>query len=315
MTLSISAPTVSSTGATTPPIRTRRPSRLVRNTLSLVTRFCEFDVPQPFPYSDLPSLLDPEQGIFLNSDLTPMGEVFLRQGLELSVRLAIDARNAEALPGTLTPESVQVLLDSSIANSRQAQRKLDLTMRQLAMLNEVASVSFESLLFSSPAGTDLKNLNGEFVKTLEMAGISESECQTPGKLYQAIGSRFVVLERTVMLCDLECLKAHLQVERLRLLQAAGRFLSGLAIQILDEEFRGSDDYLPGLHPTELDLLACADNPFSAHWPSPYLFKHERQAQRKRLSDVRDISQSNRPSKVQAGLKISALQQINKKQQH
>ena len=297
MTLSISAPTVSSTAATTtPPIRTRRPSRLVRNTLSLVTRFCEFDVPQPFPYADLPSMPDPELGIFINSDLTPMGEVLLRQGLELSVRLAIDARNAEGLPGTLTPESVQVLLDSAIANSRQAQRKLDLTMRQLAMLNEVASVSFESLLFSSSTGTDLKNVNEEFVKTLEMAGISDSECQTPGKLYQAIGSRFVVLERTVMLCDLECLKAHLQVERLRLLQAAGRFLSGLAIQILDEEFQGNDDYLPGLHPTELDLLACADNPFIAHWPSPYLFKHEREARRKGFSDVRDISEVITPVK-------------------
>ena len=207
-----------------------------------------------------------------------MGEALLREGLELAVRLEIDARHAEVLPCSLPTDSVQVLLDLAIANSLEAQRKLDLAMRQLSTLNEVASVCFESLLFSSPSGEDLKNLNEEFVKTLEMAGISESESQTPGKLYQAIGSRFVVLERKMMLCDLEFLRANLQVERLRLLQTAGRFLSGLAVQILDEEFQGSDDYLPGLHPTELDLVACADNPFTAHWPSPYLLKHERETQ-------------------------------------
>lgn len=207
MPLSLSALTGSSTAATTPPIRTRRPSRLVRNTLSLVTRFCEFDVPQPFPYPDPLAMPDPEQRIFINSDLTPMGEALRRQGLELAVRLEIDARHVEVLPPTLTPESAQVLLNTAIASSLAAKQKFELTVRQLSMLNEVASESFESLLFSIPSGADLKSLNKEFVKTLEMAGISESESQTPGKLYRAIGSRFVALERAVMLCDLECLKA------------------------------------------------------------------------------------------------------------
>ena len=277
MTLSISTP-AASTAEIALPVRTRRPSRLIRNTLSLVTKFCEFDVPQPFPHSDLPSLPDPALGIFTYSSLTPMGEALLREGLEMAVRVESDARHAEVLPCNLLTESVQSLLDLAIANSLQAQRNLELAMRQLSTLNEVASVSFESLLFDWPAGADLKKLNEEFVKTLETAGIFESESQTPGKLYPAIGRRFVVLERKIMLCDLELLRANLQVQRLRMLQTSGRFLSSLAVQILDEEFLGSDEYQPGQHLTEMDLIACAEIPVTAYWPSPILLKHGRAAQ-------------------------------------
>ena len=292
MTLYISTP-AASTAAIASPIRTRRPARLVRNTLSLITKFCEFDVPQPFPHSDLQSLPDLAQGIFIYSSLTPMGEDLLREGLELAVRLEIDARHAEVLPCNLLTESVQSFLDLAIANSLQAQRNLELAMRQLSKLNEVASVSFESLLFDWPAGADLKKLNEEFVATLQTAGISEGESQSPGKLYQAIGKRFVVLERKIMLCDLELLKASLHVERLRMLQTAGKFLSGLAVQILDEEFLGSDEYQPGEHPTEMDLVACAENPYTAYWPSPTLRKHERATQSKRISDVTATRQGGR----------------------
>ena len=277
--MTLSSPTPAASFATiAPPAPTRRPSRLVRNTLSLVTKFCEFDVPQPFPYSDFPFITCPEQGIFIDSSLTATGEALLREGLEMAARLEIDARHAEVLPCSLLTDSVQALLDLAIADSLKAQQKLEVAMRQLSTLNEVASVSFESLLFDWPSGADMKKLNEEFVATLRTAGISESESQTPGKLYQAIGRRFAVLERKIMLCDLELLRANLHVERLRMLQTAGKFLSGLAGQVLDEEFLGSDEYQPGEHPTEMDLIACVENPYIAYWPSPTLFKHERAAQ-------------------------------------
>ena len=280
MTLSISTP-AASTAAIASPIRTRRPARLVRNTLSLITKFCEFDVPQPFPHSDLQSLPDLAQGIFIYSSLTPMGEALLREGTEMAVRLEIDAQHAQVLPYSLLTDSVQVLLDLAITNSSEAQRTWQTAMRLISTLNEVASVSSESLLFAYPPGTDVKKLNEEFLATLQTAGISESETDTPGKLYQAFGRRFVMLERKIMLCDLELLKASLHVERLRMLQTAGRFLSSLAVQILDEEFLGSDEYQPGEHPTERDLLACAENPYASYWPSPTLREHEREAQSKR----------------------------------
>lgn len=120
MTLSISTP-AGLAAAIASPVRIRRPPRLVRNTLSLVSRFCEFDVPQPFPYSDLASMPDPEQGIFIHSSLTPIGEALLREGLELAVRLAIDARHAEVLPCSLPTDSVQLLLNLAIENSLEAQ--------------------------------------------------------------------------------------------------------------------------------------------------------------------------------------------------
>ena len=279
----ISIPSVCSTAAAGAPALPARSARLLRNVLSLISKPCESAVPQLFPYPDLSSLPDPAMGTFLNSGLTELGEAMLRQARELSVRLEIDARFCGELPCILTPQSIQLMLDNTVLVGLDAKRRLALTNSRLVLLSEVAALSFETLLMVTPSDMLSTDLNAQTLRTLEIAGVSTNGCTTPGGLYRALCIRLVELEREAMTLSLECLKSNLHVQRLRLLQTAGKFLSAQANRIVDEEFECSDELPRGMHLTEIELAACAADPYSANWPSPYLNPDERQFERERIS--------------------------------
>lgn len=289
MVMPVSIPPVSSVVEA----HSQRPRRLGRNVLSLITKHCESNVPQLFPYPDLSSLPDPEIGIFLNSDITEVGEAMLRQARQLSIRLEIDARFCGKLPCTLTPQSIQTLLDETVSADLDVKRRLALVSSQLVLLNKVATLSFDTLLVARPSDMGSTDLNAQTLRTLEMAGVTTNGCTHPGGLYRALCVRLIELERLVMTLSLEYLKSNLQVQRLRLLQTAGKFLSAQAIRILDEEFEGSDELPRGMHLSEIELAACAANPYCANWPSPYLTPDERKSERERIGTLKSDPKADR----------------------
>ena len=281
MVMLVSIPSVAPAVPVRTPAPLLRPRRLLRNVLSMVTKLCDAGVPQLFPYPDLAALPDPEMGIFLNSELTEVGEAMLRQARELSVRVEIDARLCGDQPCALTPESLQDLLDEAVLAGRDTKHKLALTNSQLALLSDVAALAFDALLIALPSDMLNTDLDAETLRTLEMAGIATNGCTDPGGIYRAVCVRLITLERSVMTLVLECLKCDLHVQRLRLLQTAGKFLSAQASRILDEEFEGSDELPRGMHLTEIELAACAASPYADKWPTPYLTSNERIAERER----------------------------------
>ena len=282
MTMFFSIPSVSPSAATGTPAHPTRPARLLRNVLSLITKQCESAVPQLFPYPNLSSLPDPAMGTFLNSGLSELGEAMLRQARELSVRLEIDARFCGELPCILTPQSIQLMLDNTVLVGLDAKRRLALTNSRLVLLSEVAALSFETLLMVTPSDMLSTDLNAQTLRTLEIAGVSTNGCTTPGGLYRALCIRLSELEREAMAASLDCLKTTLHLQRLRLLQCAGKFLTAQAERIIGQEFEGSDELPHGMHPSEIALAACAADPYRDNWPSPYLNPDERQSERERM---------------------------------
>ena len=268
----VSVPSVSSSiGLASTPVSTPapspRPARLLRNVLSLITKHCESPVPQLFPYPDLSYLPEPDMGIFINSEITDVGQAMLRQARDLSIRLEVDGRYCGDFPDILTPELLQTLLEDTLSSSADARRRLALTNSQLSQLNEVATLAFDAFLLTAPTALLHTDLNAQTMRTLLMAGVDTTGCSDPGKLYRALCVRLIALERSAMTLSLECLKFDLQVQRLRMLRIAGRFLSAQAMRILDDEFESSDEF-PGMHFSELALTACAASPFDAEWPTP-----------------------------------------------
>ena len=292
MVMLVSIPAVSSTVPTRTPVSLPRPRRLLRNVLSLVTKHCDAGVPQLFPYPDLSSLPDPNMGVFLNSELTEAGEALLRQSRELSIRVEIDARFCGELPCALTPESLQDLLDEAVVAGLDAKRRLARANTQLALLSDVAALAFDALLVAVPSDTLSTDLDAQTLRTLEMAGITTNGCTDPGGIYRALCVRLIALERSAMTLVLECLKSDLQVQRLHLLRTAGKFLSAQAGRILDEEFEGSDELPRGMHLTEIELAACAANPYADKWPGPYLSPDERKSEHDRMGALKSDSKSD-----------------------
>lgn len=265
------------------PQPTRRPNRLLRNAISQLTQYCETGVPSLFPQPDLSGMPNPELGIFIVSDLTEKGEAMVRQALELSARIEIDTRYVGEIAGTLSLEKVQLMQATAISTQATAQHQIDLALSLLGALSEVAAVCFESLLINEPTDLTTTEIDAVCVQALAAAGVNTEACVNPGKLYQAVCVRFNALERLVMELTLQRLKADLHLQRLDLLQIAGNFLSRQAKRILDTEFLGNDDFLPGHHHTEIELTACADNPFLAVWPNLHLSREERQAEQERIA--------------------------------
>jgi hypothetical protein len=76
----------------------KRPSRLLRNALASISKYCEPCVPQAFPHVDLSAQPDCETGIFIDSALTESGEANLtgrpNTGLTLSSRRTAQKRAA-----------------------------------------------------------------------------------------------------------------------------------------------------------------------------------------------------------------------------
>ena len=288
MVMLVSIPSVSPAVPVRTPVSLPRPRRLLRNVLSMVTKLCDAGVPQLFPYPDLAALPDPETGMFLNSELTEVGEAMLRQARELSVRVEIDARLCGDQPCALTPESLQDLLDEAVLAGRDAKHKLALTNSQLALLSDVAALAFDALLIALPSDMLSTDLDAQTLRTLEMAGITTNGCTDPGGIYRALCVRLIALERSAMTLVLECLKSDLHVQRLHLLRTAGKFLSAQAGRILDEEFEGSDELPRGMHLTEIELAACAANPYADKWPGPYLSPDERKSERGRMGALNTV---------------------------
>ena len=278
MVMLVSIPSVSPAVPVRTPVSLPRPRRLLRNVLSMVTKLCDSGVPQLFPYPDLAALPDSEIGMFLNSELTEVGEAMLRQARELSVRVEIDARFCGEQPCALTPESLQTMLDESVLAGLEVKRRLALTYSQLALLSDVAALAFDALLVALPSDTLSTDLDAQTLRTLELAGFTTNGCTDPGEIYRALCVRLIKLERSAMTLVLECLKSDLHVQRLRLLRTAGKFLSAQASRILGEEFEGSDELPRGMHLTEIELAACAANPYADNWPTPYLAPNERKAE-------------------------------------
>ena len=296
MVMLVSIPSVSPAVPVRTPMSLPRPRRLLRNVLSMVTKLCDAGVPQLFPYPDLSGLPDPDMGIFLNSELTEVGEALLRQARELSVRVEIDARFCGEQRCALTPESLQDLMVEAVLADREAKRRLALTNKQLALLGDGAALAFDALLLAAPTDVLHTDLNGQTMRTLFMAGVDTTGCTDPGGLYRALCVRLIALERSAMTLVLECLKSDLHVQRLRLLRTAGKFSSAQAGRILDEEFEGSDELPRGMHLTEIELAACAANPYADKWPTPYLAPNERKAECERtgalISGFESVAVSN-----------------------
>ena len=156
----------------------------------------------------------------------------LRQARDLSIRLEIDGRYCGDSPDTLTPEFLQKLLEDTLSSGADVRRRLALTNSQLSLLNEVATLAFDAFLLTAPADLLHTDLNTQTMRTLLMAGVNTTGCSDPGRLYRALCVRLIALERSAMTLSLECLKFDLQVQRLRMLRIAGRFLSAQAIRIL-----------------------------------------------------------------------------------
>jgi hypothetical protein len=258
----------------------KRPSRLLRNALASISKYCEPCVPQPFPHVDLSAQPDCDMGIYIDSALTESGEAMLRQGSELSIRLEIDGRyvgpTANAA-GVVTPVLLKSLIAGATFYKAKAEIGVEHTLSLLTALNEVASVCFQMLLISEPTDLGTTELGAGCEAALIAAGVNADDCISPGSLYRSVCIRLVSLERELETFSLDRLKADMHLQRLQMLKTASNFLSDQAKRILDEEFVGSDDFLPGHHSTEIELTQCAAAPFTAIWPQRFLYREERAA--------------------------------------
>lgn len=263
----------------------RQPSRLLRNLLAHATRFCEVEVPQLYPHPDLSELPSADLGTFIASDVSEEGEAMMRQALELSDRLEIDTRYLGRTPGTLSPQELNELLIATTFKLADAKQRSDVAVSLSAALIEVAAISFESLLINKPTDLLTTDIDSTCLRVLAVAGVKAEACVNPGQLYQAIAIRFNEVEQLVMEQMQERLKLELHVQRLELLKVTGGFLSRQATLILDKEFLGNDDFQSGTHHTEIQLTACAANPFIEAWPSPQLNREEQRVETARLAGL------------------------------
>lgn len=260
----------------------KRPPHLLRNALASVAKYCEPGVPRPFPYPDLSALPDCEMGIFIDSALTEPGEAMVRQALELSVRLEIDGRHVGNTPdttGKLTPVMLQSLIAACTFDNAKAEMEMEHIHSLLAALNEVASVCFQMLLVTEPSAMGTTELGAECKAALAAAGVKADACVSPGPLYREMSIRLVTLEQDLIKVYLDRLRADLHLQRLQMLQTVSGFLSAQAKRILEQEFLGSDDFVPGEHLTEIELTQCAESPFTATWPQRFFYREERLALR------------------------------------
>lgn len=274
-TIAVAGP-VSSSASASPPARP--PGTL----LSLIERYCDCSVPHLHPYPDLSYLPKADKGIFINSDITTSGQAMLRQSRDLAVHLEIHGRSCRDLAEPMTPDLLQKLLADTLSSSEAARRRLAQTNFQMSQLVEVATAAFNNFLVAAPSACLHTKLDADTMHVLLIAGLDSIGCSNPGKLYQALCARLIALERLAMRLSLECLKFDLQVQRLRLLCLAGKFLSAQALRILTNEF-GDSDELPGMHLSEIRLDACAANPFDSEWPTAALGREESKVYNQALS--------------------------------
>ena len=258
------------------------PARPSRDLLALVIRHCDGSGPQLSPYPDLSHLPHAGKGIFINSDITAAGQAMLRQSRELAIRLEIHGRSCSDSAEPMTPQLLQKLLADAVSSGEDARRRLAQTKFQMSQLSEVATLAFKRFLVAAPSTVLHTALDANTLRALSVAGVDMTGCTNPGKLYQALCARLVALERLAMKVSLECLRLELQVQRLRLLCAAGKFLSAQATRILNNEV-GDSDELPGMHVSEICLSACATNPYGAEWPTPALSREESKSLHRRAA--------------------------------
>ena len=268
--------------AASSPASASHPARPPGNLLALIIHYCGSPVPQLYPYPDLSYLPDADKGIFINSEITTSGQAMLRQSRELAILLEIHGRSCKDSAKPMTPELLQKLLAATLSSSDDARRRLAQTNFQMSHLSEVATLAFDDFLGAAPSAVLYTKLDANTLRALSMAGVDMTGCADPGKLYQALCVRLMALERLAMRLSLECLKFDLQVQRLRLLCIAGKFLSAQALRILNNEF-GESDELPGMHLSEIRLNACATNPYDAEWPTPALSRDESKVLSRRVA--------------------------------
>lgn len=263
----------------------QKPSHLLSNLLSYAAKFCDAEVPQLFPHPDFSALPSADLGTFIVSDVSADGEAIMRQARELSARLEIDARFVGKTPGTLTPHELNQLLKAATFNLVNVKARSDVATSLLGALTEAAALTFKSFLMTKPTDLLTTEIHPSCLAVLAAADVKVDPFSNPGKVYQAISIRFNAVERLAMELAMERIKLQLQFHRLQMIKVTGDFLAAQAQRLLDTEFLGNDDFQPGEHHTEIQLTACANNPFVEVWPNPRLNRDERHSEALRLAPV------------------------------